>query len=270
MDYQTITLKFVSESLWRVSIKNAPVNLITPTFVSEIADLVTRINKASALKVVIFESGTEHFFLNHFDLTQAAAFPGGREKPAWVDMVLALTNSPVISIASIRGRTRGGGNEFAQACDLRYASRQEAFFGQPEVATGIVPGGGGTERLPGRIGRDRALEVILGSNDYDAATAESYGLVTRAVDDTELDDFVGKFAARLCGFDKQALAKGKAMINRAILPSEADVRTAYDDYFGSLGWSGFRNRMPKLGAKLAEVGIDLELNLGRHLGEISQ
>lgn len=268
MDYQTITLNLVSEGLWRILIKTGPVNLVTPTFVTEIADLVARINKASSLKVVIFESATDHFFLNHFDLTQAAAFPGGREKPAWVDMVLGLTNSPVISIASIRGRTRGGGNEFAQACDLRYASREKAFFGQPEVATGIVPGGGGTERLPGLIGRDRALEVILSSDDYDAKRAENYGLVTRTLDDADLDDFVRNFAVRLCQFDKQSLAKAKEMINRASLPHEADVRKAYDDYFGTLAWPGFRNRMPKLGAKFAQVGVDLEVNLGRHLGEL--
>ena len=90
--------------------------------------------------------------------------------PVWTDIVLRLSKAPYITIASIRGRTRGGGNELALALDLRYASRERAIFGQPEVGGGLLPGGGGTERLPRSIGRDRALEVILTSADYDAAT----------------------------------------------------------------------------------------------------
>ncbi|WP_328437308.1 enoyl-CoA hydratase/isomerase family protein [Streptomyces sp. NBC_00444] len=111
-----------------------------------------------------------------------------------------MTKAPFISIAAIRGRTRGGGNELALACDLRYASREQALFGQPEVASGLLPGGG-SERLPRLIGRDRALEAILGSDDYDADLAERYGWITRALPDAELDSFVEGMAARLASFD---------------------------------------------------------------------
>lgn len=270
MSYQTLNLNTVSDRVWKVAIRNAPMNLVTPTFVTEMADLVSRMDAHSSLRVVIFESAIEHFFLNHFDLTQAAKFPGGIEKPVWVEMILALTNAPVITIASIRGRTRGGGNEFSLACDLRYASRQKAYFGQPEVATGIVPGGGATERLPSLIGRDRALEMILGSDDFDASTAENYGLVTRVIDDSDLDKYVDAFALRLSKFSKESLAKAKSMINRVSLPPEATVRAAYTDYFKSLGSSDFQDLMPKLAAKFAAVGPDLELRLGHHLGEISR
>ena len=132
-----------------------------------------------------------------------------------------------MSIAAIRGRTRGAGNELALACDLRYASREKAFFGQPEVGIGIVPRGGGAERLPRTIGRDRALEAILGSADYDAALAERWGWVTRALPDGELDGFADATVARLAPFDRQALATAKAMIGRATLPPDADLIASY-------------------------------------------
>jgi enoyl-CoA hydratase/carnithine racemase len=85
--------------------------------------------------------------------------------PVWTSLVLKFCKAPYITIATIRGRTRGGGNELALAFDLRYASREKAIFGQPEVGGGLLPGGGGTAWLPRTIGRDHALEVILTSAD---------------------------------------------------------------------------------------------------------
>ena len=185
------------------------------------------------VKVAIFTSSLPDYFFNHFDLGEASKFPmlpGPDATPMWTDLVVRLSKAPFISIASIRGRTSGGGNEFTLACDLRYASREHALFGQPEVGTGILPGGGGSERLPRLIGRDRALEAILSSDDYDADLAERYGWVTRNIADAELDGFVDGIAARLASFDKQSLAAGKAQINRATLPPDADLYAAYAEY----------------------------------------
>ena len=129
--------------------------------------------------MVVFDSATPDFFYNHFDLA-AADFPtpeGENAVPVWTDLVLKLSKAPYITIAAIRGRTRGGGNELALALDLRYASREKAIFGQPEVGSGLLPGGGGTERLPRTIGRDRALEVILTSDDYDAESSRFSGTI---------------------------------------------------------------------------------------------
>lgn len=168
--------------------------------------------------------------------------------------MLRLSKSPVISIASIRGRTRGGGNEFSLACDLRYASLEKALFGQPEVGSGILPGGGGSERLPRLVGRDRALEVILSSQDYSAQDAERFGMVTRALPDKELDAFVETLVTRLSGFDKQALAAAKAQVNRATLPPDADLVAAYAEYSQSLAWPGFTARRPRMGKLAAEHG----------------
>ncbi|MEU5118227.1 enoyl-CoA hydratase/isomerase family protein [Streptomyces asoensis] len=156
-------------------------------------------------------------------------------------MVLELSRAPYITIAVIRGRTRGGGNELP--LDLRYASREKAIFGQPEVVSGLLPGGGGSERLPRAIGRDRSLEAILNSDDYNADTAERWGWVTRALPDSELDALVGTVAARLASFDRTSPASAKARINRPGIPApDADLVAAYGEFTHSLALPGFLTR----------------------------
>ena len=201
-------------------------NLIVGETVLRLTEIVDELANDPDIQVVVFDSTVPDFFYNHFDLAAAADFPapdGEGAVPVWTDLVLKLSKAPYITIATIRGRTRGGGNELALAFDLRYASREKAIFGQSEVGSGLLPGGGGTERLPRTIGRDRALEVILTSADYDAPTAEQWGWVTRALPDAKLDAFVDAIVARLASFDRASLASAKAMINRASLPPEADL-----------------------------------------------
>jgi enoyl-CoA hydratase/carnithine racemase len=266
----TVSLERLSPYIAKVTFSNPPANLIAPEAVSRLHQIVVELSDDPDIKVVLFTSGLAEFFFNHFDLNQAANFPlltGADAGPVWTDLVVRLTEAPFISIAIIRGRTRGGGNELTLACDLRYASLEKAVFGQPEVGTGILPGGGGTERLPRLVGRDRALEAILSSDDYAADLAEKWGWVTRALPDTELDGFVEKLAARLASFDRQALAAGKAQINRASLPPQGDLLAAYGEYSDSLSWPGFRARISGFGKRIAEKGlVEIELNLGAYIG----
>ncbi len=256
--------------LWQVTIANPPFNLVVPEMVSALHSVVKDMDRDPDVKVIVFKSEIGGFFINHFDLNKARDLPiesTNPPLPTWVDLVLRLSKSPVISIASIRGRTRGGGNEFSLACDLRYASAEKAQFDQPEVGTGILPGGGASERLPRLLGRDRALEIILSSQDYGAADAERFGMVTRALPDKELDAFVEALAARLSGFDKQSLAGAKAQVNRATLPADADFLAAYAEYSQSLTWQGFHARRPRMAKLAAEHGPEeLELRLGHYLG----
>lgn len=267
---RTVRVVAPSPQLWRLTVDNPPFNLVVPEMVSALQALVLAMERDPQLRVVVFDSAVDGYFINHFDLAKAQDFPrlaDPASTPTWVDLVLRLSRMPVVSIASIRGRTRGGGNEFALACDLRYASVEQAWFGQPEVGTGILPGGGGTERLPRLAGRDRALEVILSSQDYDGADAERMGLVTRAMPDAELDRFVDTLAARLANFDKQALAGAKAQVNRATLPPDADLHAAYAEYSQSLGWPGFQAQRPRMGRLAAEHGpAELERRLGHYIG----
>jgi enoyl-CoA hydratase/carnithine racemase len=262
-----LTVTRHSAARWQVTVDAPPLNLITPELVGELHTLVATLESDHEVKVVVFDSANDAFFLSHFDLGRAAEFPlldDGR--PMWTDMAVRLAKASAISVVSIRGRTRGGGDEFALACDLRYASRERAVFQQPEVGVGILPGGGASERLPRLIGRDRALEAILTSDDYDADTAERYGWVTRALPDTELDDFVDSLAQRLAGFDGQALGGAKAQVGLNTLPDDHELYAAYDAYFASLAWPGFRDRGPRLVAQAASHGADVELRLGHYLG----
>jgi enoyl-CoA hydratase/carnithine racemase len=267
-----VRLERTSPRIARVTFSNPPVNLISGATVARLAEIVTELDRDSEVQVVVFDSDVPDFFVNHFDLAAVADFPetGPGEVPVWTDLVLRLTKAPYVTIGLIRGRARGGGNELALAFDLRYAGLENAFFGQPEVGTAIVPGGGGTERLPRAIGRDRALEVILSSADYDAATAERWGWVTRALPDAELDAYVAGIADRLASFDRTALATAKAMVNRAVLPPDADLITAYADYRHTLTLPGFRSRAGGLQQTDPQTALDIEYRLGEFLGLANQ
>ena len=273
----TITVERVTPKIVKIKFANPPVNLIVPETVTRLHEVVKELGEDEKVHVVIFTSGVADYFYNHFDLTRISEFPGASEDAEangislWTDLVISLSKAPFISIGAIRGRTRGGGNELSLAFDLRYASREKAFFGQPEVGSGVIPGGGGSERLPRLIGRDRALEVILSSEDYDADIAEQYGWVTRTIADKDLDGFVDAMASRLASFDKTALAAAKMQINRATLPPDADLQAAYTEFLASLSFPGFKPRAARFLKFFTELGIhDIEKRLGHYIGIASK
>jgi enoyl-CoA hydratase/carnithine racemase len=270
----TITVERVTPKIVKIKFANPPVNLIVPETVTRLHEVVKELCEDEKVHVVIFTSGIADYFYNHFDLTRMSEFPEGSEAngiSVWTDLVIRLSKAPFISIGAIRGRTRGGGNELSLAFDLRYASRENAFFGQPEVGSGVIPGGGGSERLPRLIGRDRALEVILSSEDYDADIAEHYGWVTRTIADKDLDSFVDAMASRLASFDKTALAAAKMQINRATLPPDADLQAAYTEFLASLSFPGFKPRAAKFLKFVTELGLhDIEKRLGHYIGIASK
>jgi enoyl-CoA hydratase/carnithine racemase len=131
-------------------------------------------------------------------------------------------NMPKVTIAKIEGRTRGGGSEMALAVDMCFAAAGKAIFCHPEVAIGLVPGGGATQRLPRLIGRGRALEVLLGCNDFSAELAERYGYINRALPVDELTPFVEKRARRIASFPAHAIAHAKAAVDRGAFSSIAE------------------------------------------------
>src|SRR4029077_7227103 len=127
---------------------------------------------------VTFQSANPDYFLAHYGVGESSS---RFDKPRWLEAAARAGKRNSLSIAIIRGRPRAGGCEFALACDLRFASRERAIFGQPEVGFGLIPGGGALERLPLLVGRSRAIEIVLGADDFDAQTAERYGWINRAV-----------------------------------------------------------------------------------------
>ncbi|MGX6999137.1 enoyl-CoA hydratase/isomerase family protein [Caballeronia sp. KNU42] len=261
----TIVTDKTTPGYWRVTLDNPPINAIDDRMYDEFYDLVEEIETAPSLKVVTFESANPDFFIAHYSTAEPRSRFG---TPRWIEAATRLAQSKVLSIAVIRGRARGGGSEFALACDIRFASKEKAIFGQPEVGTGLIPGGGALQRLPLLVGRSRAMEIILGAEDFDAETAERYGWINRAVPEAELDDFVARFVRRILSFDKQALSTAKQTINQFGLPELAQLQLTQDTFFTTFGWPGAIDRMPKLRARGIGTAGEFELNLGDHIGNL--
>ena len=148
---------------------------------------------------------------------------------------------------------------------MRFASRQNALFGNPEVGVGLIPGGGALEWLPRLVGRSRALEFVLSADDFDADVAERYGWVNRALDDDKLDSFVDMLVRRLVSFDREVLAAAKTQINRFGTPTAAELQSSNDMIFPMLTWPGAQARRAKLRGLGYGVQSDFELNFGRYL-----
>jgi len=250
---------------WRVKLNNPPINAITDRMYDEFYDLVGEIEANQSLKVVTFESANPDFFIAHYSTAEPRSRFG---VPRWIEAADRLAKSSVLTIAVIRGRVRGGGSEFTLALDVRFASREKAVFGQPEVATGLIPGGGALDRLPLLVGRARAIEIILGADDYDADTAERYGWINRALPDAQLDAFVANYVRRVLSFDKQALSTAKAAINRTGLADPASLKSVQDTFFKSFAWEGAQKRIPILIQRGIGKPGEFELNLGKNVGDL--
>jgi len=246
-----------------ITFSNPPINMFVPATIVELGALVSDLAADPTVNVVVFQSANPDFFIAHLDVGKAAERPGVLD--LWRDFVLRLSSMPVVSIAKIRGRTRGVGNEFVLACDMRFASRQTAVFGNPELGVGLVPGGGALEWLPRLVGRSRALEIVLSGDDFDADLAERYGWVNRTLGDGDLDAFVDALVRRLASFDREALATAKAQINRFGVPTAAELQSSNDLFFPTLAWPSAQARRAKVRGIGYGVPSDFELNFGRYL-----
>lgn len=222
-----------SAAYWRITFDNPPLNVMGPQLVREMRDIVTAVETDKNVKVIVFDSAVDGFFLNHSDfladfkeLTDMPQGPTGLE--AWPDILVRITRMPVVSIALIRGRATGNGSEIALACDMSFASREKARLSQWEVGVGLVAGGGPMARLPGLMGRQRALEVLLSSDDIDADLAAAYGYVNRSLPDAVIDDFVDALANRIASFDKWAIANTKRLVNAASLPPDVEIAAGWE------------------------------------------
>jgi enoyl-CoA hydratase/carnithine racemase len=265
------TVNRKTPAYWRITFHNPPINLLDPDTIFELLTLMNQIETDPELKVVVFDSADPEFFIAHFDMARAGEkqkTPKESDLPPFIDFTTRLSRSSVVSIAEIRGRARGIGSEFALACDMRFASKEKAIFGQPEVAVGVIPGGGAIERLSCLAGRARALEITLSADDYDASTAERYGWINRAIPDTELDGFVENLARRISAFDKQALSDAKRLINRTGIPKVSELLETREVFISGAVTQNTREKVVKANARgFGQLG-DFELHLGHHIGNI--
>lgn len=260
-------------SYMRVTFDMPPVNIFGPQHLPLLNDIITAIEADPQLKVVVFDSAVEGFFITHYDFLapledSMSIPPGPTGLQALPDMLVRLSRAPVVSIASIRGRATGVGSELALASDMRFASREKAILSQWEVGAGLVPGGGPMARLPRLMGRGRALEVLLGADDIRGDLAERYGYVNRSLPDAELDGFVEALAMRIASFDKDAIAETKRLVDVASLPPDVEIRPEWDAFIASLGRPASQSRIKALMARGFHRAGDVENRLGFHVGQI--
>jgi len=262
-----------SPAFWRVTIDNPPVNVMGPEMVRQFQGVINAIEADEQVRVVVFDSAVDDYFLNHSDfmarLEDLTSMPAGLTGlPPWPDFLVRLTRAPVASIALIRGRATGNGSELTLACDMSFASREKAIISQWEVGVGMVAGGGPMARLPQLIGRNRALEVLLSSEDITGEQAEAYGYVNRALPDGELDAFVEALATRIAKFDKWAIANTKRLVNTS-LPPDVELGADWDACLASLGRPAAQNGIKALMARGFHKPWDVEDRLGYYLGQLA-
>ncbi|WP_263377364.1 enoyl-CoA hydratase/isomerase family protein [Granulicella paludicola] len=267
---QRLKISKITPAYWVVTFDNPPINIYDPEMFAELNVLLDTLDSDRDVKVIVLESANPDFFIAHYDFLRADVMPdqpGAAEFTAWSRMVVRFAQSRVISVAKIRGRARGQGSEIALACDIRFASKEKAILGQPEVGVGCVPGGGGTEWVAQLTGRSRAIEILCGADDFDADTAERYGWVNRSIPDAELDAFVDRFARRVGSFLKQPLELAKKLVNVTTgFPTEAQLWNSNHAFQGTQVWPDTQARFQRL-IKLGFMQPgDMELNMGERLG----
>jgi enoyl-CoA hydratase/carnithine racemase len=233
MAYETYKLVAVEQrgKVAYATINNPPINLITSSLLAELVQLSTDFEKDEDLLVVVLRSANSDFFIAHFDVSAILKFPV--DKPArredyanafYHDMCERFRLMNKITIAQIEGRVGGGGSELAMSCDMRFGVRGRTIVNQMEVPLGILPGGTGTQRMPRLIGRNRAIEVILGGIDMDADTAERWGYLNRAFEPGQIGPYVEWLADRIASFPVEAVRLTKQAINSCEKPLSEGFR----------------------------------------------
>jgi enoyl-CoA hydratase/carnithine racemase len=266
---KTLQLTWHTKSYLHVSIDNGPINIFDQALINDLQHLIGDLEKNEDLKVVVFDSANQNFFISHLDILGAANLD---LTPApvtglslWPDFAVRLERAPFITIGKLRGRARGVGSEFLLALDTRFASKEKAKLCQIELGTGVIPGGGGLERLPSLVGRSRAIEIIGGAQEFDADTAALYGWINRSIFDEELDLFVDNFARRIASFDKKTIAITKEIINeRTGVAKIEDLAATEKKFFTTLNLPETQERL----GSLISQGLqqhDFELELPKHL-----
>jgi enoyl-CoA hydratase/carnithine racemase len=217
------TLRVTRESgVARVTLDNPPVNVLDVAMMTDLRHVLTALRDDDSVRVIVFDSADPEFFIAHVDMALGDHLDDLAEiaVPEGVNVFQALgellRHQPQVTIVKLAGTARGGGAEFVAAADMAFAAIGRAGLGQVEALMGIVPGGGGTQYLARRIGRNRALEVVLGADLHDAETAERYGWVNRAVPADQLDDFVDRLARDIAALPDGVIASAK----RAIAPED--------------------------------------------------
>ena len=222
----------VDQGVAFVTLDHPPVNLFDAVLIGSLWDLAGELADNRDVGAVVVQSADPEFFIAHADLALIQSLPRDRtDRPEQLEFIHVFMERwrtlPQVTIAQLEGRARGGGSEFVLSLDLRFGAIGRAILGQPEVAVGILPGGSGTQRLPRLMGRSRALEVVLGCEDFDAVLAERYGWINRALPAAEIGPFVERLARRIAAFPPQAVRLAKRAVDAAGGPEDGLLEEAH-------------------------------------------
>jgi len=271
MTFETLEVRR-EEAVVFVDIAAPPMNLLGPELVRDLVALIQQAEADSTVRVLVFRSADPDYFISHVDVTKIKEYRQEAAKlvgEASIGLLFRyLSASRLITIAQIEGRVRGAGSEFVLACDMRFAARESAIFGQPEPGLGSIPGAGAVQHLTRLMGRARALEVLLSADDYDAQMAERYGWINRALPAQALGAFVSSLAHRIAGFPAAGLVLVKQRVNAiALAPVEEFRRDS--DLFGEAAGDPEAQKRIQAAVKRGFQTRDAELSLGRLLGELA-
>jgi enoyl-CoA hydratase/carnithine racemase len=274
-DYELLRARREGRAIW-VTINAPPINVMTTALYEELQKLAAELEADADVTAVVLQSADPDFFIAHFDVSTILSFPIDREPRRsdrlnpFHEMCQRFRAMPKATICKINGRVGGGGSELAASCDMRFGVLGKTIVNQMEVPIGILPGGTGTQRLPRLMGRGRAMELILGGVDMDAATAERWGYLNRAFSSAEeLDAYADGLARRIAAFPAPAVAAAKV----AVLASESDptpglIEEAYlfQTVVGTPEAQAAMKRFLEIGGQTREG----ELRVGELNAEVSQ
>ncbi|MFI0777132.1 enoyl-CoA hydratase/isomerase family protein [Streptomyces sp. NPDC021212] len=198
--------------------------MLSGTLIRELHDALGTLRDDRSVRVIVFSSANPEFFIAHVDihiLHEMDELQGIADRNPDANLFQGvgelLRHQPQVTIIKLAGTARAGGAEFVAAADMTFAARETAGIGQSEVLMGIVPGGGGTQYLRERAGRNRALELLLTGDLVDADTAAAYGWINRAVPAAELDAFVDGVAEKIAALSPVLIAAAKRLVPPADL-----------------------------------------------------
>src|ERR1041384_8144007 len=246
-------------------------NLEGPELISDLVSLIQQAEADDTVQVIVFKSADPDYFISHVDVTrikenrEAAAKLDGN--PSIGQVLRHMSASRLVTIAQIEGRVRGVGSEFILACDVRFAARESAIFGQFELAFGVIPGAGAAQHLTRLMGRGRALEVMLSADDYNAEIAERYEWINRALPARELGDFVRSLAHRIASFPAAGHAVVKDRVNAIALASAEDIQRDSDLFLEGVSAPEYQRRM-QVAMKRGFQTRDAEMNLGQLVADL--
>lgn len=274
--YRTLRVAPCDEGVLGVVIDAPPMNLIGPELVRDLVGLLGALQADQETRVIVLESADPDYFIPHVNLmkvpeyTAEAAKAGGPDDASLGMLWHKLSEVPVVTIAKIRGRARGAGSELALACDMRFAARENAILGQIEVGVGATPGAGGMQHLARLLGRGRAMEAILGADDFDAELAERYGWINRALPDADLDAFVARLARRIASFPADAVRSAKRLLNELTLPGADAIRADAKRFQQLVVSDTAKGRTATLFTQGLQTRGPLELDLGDRIGTLGR